>query len=132
LLPEKLKPTDASKNCKGSGSRNFKPKTAILIPQIVGRANAIIFLSGNGGLLEFRDGNLRCAHSLIATAGVFCFVRVTRFRELVIPVQYQERGMLVLFRSYFLHYRAIRETVTAAVTIGTAVLFSYLILQARF
>jgi len=40
--------------------------------------------------------------------------------------------MLMLFRSYFLHYRAIRETATAAVTIGIAVLFSYLILQARF
>lgn len=38
----------------------------------------------------------------------------------------------MLFRSYFLHYRTIRKAVTATVTIGTAVLFSYLILQARF
>jgi hypothetical protein len=38
----------------------------------------------------------------------------------------------MILRSYFLHYRAIRQAVTAAVTIGTAVLFSYLILQARF
>jgi hypothetical protein len=36
------------------------------------------------------------------------------------------------FRRYFLHYRAIREAVTFAVTIGTAVLFSYLILTVRF
>jgi hypothetical protein len=36
------------------------------------------------------------------------------------------------FRKYFLHYHAIRKAVTAAVTIGTALLFSYLILQARF
>ena len=54
------------------------------------------------------------------------------FRALVIPVQYKEQGDAMLVRSYFLHYRAIRETVTAAVTIGTAVLFSYLILQTRF
>jgi len=38
----------------------------------------------------------------------------------------------MLFRSYFLHYRAIRKIVTATVTIGTAVLFSYWILEARF
>jgi hypothetical protein len=35
-------------------------------------------------------------------------------------------------RRYFLHYRVIREAVTVMVTIGTAVLFSYLILSARF
>ena len=38
----------------------------------------------------------------------------------------------MLYRRYFLHYRLVRETVTAIVTIGTALLFSYLILQARF
>ena len=59
-------------------------------------------------------------------------MRVTRFRTLVIPVQYEEQGDAMLFRSYFMHYRAIRKAVTAAVTIGTAVLFSYLILQAGF
>jgi hypothetical protein len=38
----------------------------------------------------------------------------------------------MLLRSYYLHYRAIREAVTVAVTIGTALLFSYLILYTRF
>ena len=38
----------------------------------------------------------------------------------------------MISRSYFLHYRAIRKAVTAVVTIGTALLFSYLILQGRF
>jgi hypothetical protein len=38
----------------------------------------------------------------------------------------------MLYRGYFLHYRLIRETVTAIATIGTALLFSYLILQGRF
>jgi hypothetical protein len=47
-------------------------------------------------------------------------------------VQDVERGIAMFLRSYFLHYRAIREAITAAVTVGTAVLFSYLILQARF
>jgi len=36
---------------------------------------------------------------------------------------------VMLFRSYFLHYRLIRETVTVVSTIGIALLFSYLILQ---
>ena len=34
-------------------------------------------------------------------------------------------------RAYFLHYRLVREWITAAVTIGTAMLVSYLILWAR-
>jgi hypothetical protein len=38
----------------------------------------------------------------------------------------------MFLRRYFLHHRLIREGVTAVVTIGTALLFSYLILQARF
>jgi hypothetical protein len=36
------------------------------------------------------------------------------------------------FRRYFLHYHLIREAVTAAVAIGTALLFGYLIVYARF
>jgi hypothetical protein len=51
---------------------------------------------------------------------------------LVTPVHYEGRGIAMLLRSYFLHYRAIRKIVTAAVIIGTAVLFSYWILEARF
>jgi hypothetical protein len=47
-------------------------------------------------------------------------------------VQDEAREAPVLYRRYLLHYRLVRETVTAIVTIGTALLFSYLILQARF
>jgi hypothetical protein len=36
----------------------------------------------------------------------------------------------MLFRSYFLHYRLIRDAITAIATVGAALLFSYLILQA--
>ena len=34
-------------------------------------------------------------------------------------------------RKIYLHYRLVRETVTALVTIGTALLFSYLILRVQ-
>jgi hypothetical protein len=34
-------------------------------------------------------------------------------------------------RTYFLHYRIVREAVTNVATIGTALLISYLILWAR-
>lgn len=34
-------------------------------------------------------------------------------------------------RKFFLHYRLVREALTAVVTIGTALLFSYLILRVR-
>jgi hypothetical protein len=34
-------------------------------------------------------------------------------------------------RAYFLHYRVVREAITTVVAIGTALLFSYLILWAR-
>ena len=35
----------------------------------------------------------------------------------------------MLMRSYFLHYRLIRELITVATAAGTALLLSYLILQ---
>jgi len=34
-------------------------------------------------------------------------------------------------RAYFLHYRVVREAILTAITIGTALLASYLILWAR-
>ena len=47
-------------------------------------------------------------------------------------MQDEVREAPMLYRKYLLHYHLVRETVTAIVTIGTALLFSYLILQARF
>jgi hypothetical protein len=49
---------------------------------------------------------------------------------LVIEVLKEARGAVVLIRSYFLHYRLIREAITAVAMVGAALLFSYLILQA--
>ncbi len=37
----------------------------------------------------------------------------------------------MLSGKFYLHYRVLREALTAVVTIGTALLFSYLILQVR-
>lgn len=37
----------------------------------------------------------------------------------------------MIHRAYFSHYRVVREVITTAVTIGTAMLFGYLILWAR-
>jgi hypothetical protein len=47
-------------------------------------------------------------------------------------MQDEAREASVLLRRYFLHYRLIREAVTAISTIGAALLLSYLILQGRF
>jgi hypothetical protein len=37
----------------------------------------------------------------------------------------------MIHRTYFLHYRLVREAITTVVTVGTALLLSYLILWAR-
>lgn len=37
----------------------------------------------------------------------------------------------MIHRTFFLHYCVVREAITAVVTIGTALLLSYLILWAR-
>ncbi len=37
----------------------------------------------------------------------------------------------MISRQYFLHYRLVREAITVVVTVGAALLFSYLILSAQ-
>ena len=51
-------------------------------------------------------------------------------QPLVTALQDEAQEAVMLFRSYFLHYRLIREAITAVATVGAALLFSYLILQA--
>jgi hypothetical protein len=48
---------------------------------------------------------------------------------LVTAMQDQVLEAVMLLRSYFLHYRLIREAISVVGTVGTALLFSYLILQ---
>ena len=91
-----------------------------------------VFLSGNRAPGEFRDGNAELPQvlsfipnililSMLASCGywpLWCKTNTS-----------QEAGMI--HRTLFLHYRLVREATTALVTIGTALLFSYLILWAR-
>jgi hypothetical protein len=49
---------------------------------------------------------------------------------LVIAVLEEAREAVMVVRSYYLHYRLIREAITAVATIGAALFFSYLILKA--
>lgn len=68
----------------------------------------------------------------ISTLELVVSARLTRLLALAIPVQDKAGGDAMLYRRYFPHHRMIREAVTAVVTIGAALLLSYLILQARF
>ena len=54
---------------------------------------------------------------------------VTRLRPLATMVQGHAREAPMLHRKFYLHYRLVREAITAVVTVGAALLFSYLILQ---
>jgi hypothetical protein len=49
---------------------------------------------------------------------------------LVIAVLEEVREAVMLIRSYYLHFRLIREAITAVATVGAALFFSYLILKA--
>jgi hypothetical protein len=44
-------------------------------------------------------------------------------------MQAEGQEAVMLTRCYFLHYRLIRQAITNGLTVGTALLFSYLILQ---
>jgi hypothetical protein len=50
---------------------------------------------------------------------------------LATSVQGRQQEAAMIQRAYFLHYRMVNDVITAVVTLGTAVLFSYLILWAR-
>ena len=79
---------------------------------------------------ESRDGKI--ANHLVGLRGqeLTDSLYVTRIQALVIAVQDEAQEAFMLLRSYFLHYRLIREALTAVATVGTALLLSYLILQA--
>ena len=57
-------------------------------------------------------------------------MRLMRLQSLVIALLEEAREAAMLIRSYYLHYRLIREAIIAVATVGAALLFSYLILQA--
>ena len=79
---------------------------------------------------ESRDGKI--ANRLVGLRGqeLTDSLCLTRIQALVTAVQDEAQEAVMLLRSYFLHYRLIREVLTAVATVGTALLLSYLILQA--
>ena len=81
-------------------------------------------IPGVSGWEYNKFGNRRSTQKLVDS------VRLTRLQALVIEVLNEARGAVMLIRSYFLHYRLIREAITAVAMVGAALLFSYLILQA--
>jgi hypothetical protein len=81
-------------------------------------------------LPEFRDGKSEYAAGPGITLQGDDSVWFTRLQALVPAVQVKAQEDFMLLRSYFLHYRLIRELVTGIAIVGTALLFSYLILQA--
>ena len=80
-------------------------------------------------LLEFRDGKTAKVAIGLRAPELSDSVDLARFQPLVIALQGEVLEAVMHFRSYFLHYRLIREAVTAIATVGAALLLSYLILQ---
>ena len=78
---------------------------------------------------ECRDGNRQSPAIGLRTRQLVDSVWLTLLLALVTAVQGQAQEALMLLRSYFLHYRLIREAITVVATAGAALLFSYLILQ---
>jgi hypothetical protein len=81
-------------------------------------------LAGVSGWEINRFGNRRSAQEYVDS------VRLMRLQSLVIALLEEAREAAMLIRSYYLHYRLIREAIIAVATVGAALLFSYLILQA--
>ena len=87
------------------------------------------FPSGDFMLSEFRDGKIAKLAIGLRAPELYDSVYLTRFQPLVIALQGVVLEAVMLFRSYFMHYRLIREAITAIATVGAALLLSYLILQ---
>ena len=59
------------------------------------------------------------------------FTNVTRLRLLATVVQGHAQEAPMLHQKFYLNYRLVCEALTGVVTIGAALLFSYLILRVR-
>ena len=104
----------------------------VFTPKKLPCTTCVVFLSGNRAPAEFRDGNVVHLYNI-------CTVLISLIPSMLASCGYwppwcktnalQEAAMI--HRTLFLHYRLVREAVTVLVTIGTALLFSYLILWAR-
>ena len=81
-------------------------------------------------MLKSRDGKIAKLAIGLMVPELTDSVRLTRLTLMVAAVQDEVLEAVMLLRSYFLHYRLIREAITAITTVGAALLFSYLILKA--
>jgi hypothetical protein len=91
-----------------------------------------VFLSGNRAPGEFRDGNAEPFHDLpsIANLLILNMLASCGYWPLWCKTNRSQEAAMI-HRTYFLHYRLVREAITTVVTVGTALLLSYLILWAR-
>jgi hypothetical protein len=96
------------------------------------RATWVVFLSGNRAPAESRDGNAGHLYNFRIIFISFILKALASCRYW--PPWCKTNGLqeaAMIHRTLFLHYRLVREAVTVLVTIGTALLFSYLILWAK-
>jgi len=107
-------------------------KTTELIPIIITFLYGIIFRSGNQAPREFRDGNAGHLHDFraITIPLILSTLSSRGYWPLWCKTDQSQEGAMI-HRTMFLHYRVVSEAVTTLVTIGVALLFSYLILWAR-
>lgn len=89
------------------------------------------FQSGKQDGEKFRDGNGQPIRYCVPLLNLIDSERVATFLLLATVVQYKRvTGGKMIRHMYFSHYRGIREGITASITVGTAVLLGYFILQA--
>jgi hypothetical protein len=93
---------------------------------------APFFLSGNQASSEYRDGNAAQLHD--SRTITIQLILNTLSGCGYWPLWCKTGGsqeVAMIHRTLFLHYRVVSEAVTTLVTVGVALLFSYLILWAR-
>jgi hypothetical protein len=90
------------------------------------------FLSGNQASSEYRDGNAAQLHDsrTITISLILSMLSGCEYWPPWCKTDQSQEGAMI-HRTLFLHYRVVSEAVTTLVTIGVALLFSYLILWAR-
>jgi len=104
----------------------------VFVPKGPPRVVCAVFLSGNRTSSEFRDGNVGPLHGFRAIHISFIMSKLSCCYHwpLWCKTNRSQEGAMI-HRTLILHYRLVREAIATLVTIGAALLFSYLILWAR-
>jgi hypothetical protein len=95
-------------------------------------ATRAVFLSGNQGFDEFRDGNAGRLEDLFAIPMLLILgcLHDCAYWPPCCNINARQEAVMI-HRTFFLHYRAVREAITSVGTVGMALLLGYLILWAR-